>query len=40
MGCFDHRCANGQIVKPAVTVLTTQSATEGGGMDGNLGFQE
>ena len=40
MGCFDHLCANGQIVKPAVTALTTQPATEGGGMGGNLGFQE
>ena len=40
MGCFDRLCANGQIVKATVTALTTQPATEGGGMGGNLGFQE
>ena len=40
MGCFDHLCANDQIVKATVTALTTQSATESGGMGGNLCFQE
>ena len=37
----DHICANGQITEVSTpNGLTTQSATDSGGMDGNISSQE
>ena len=39
--CTNHVCANGQIAEIyAPDSLTTQVATEGGGMGGNFDFRE